>query len=253
MKHFQHSYSVSAWCLCQQQAGFVSSFIISALLSAESVAQGRFQPWQMLFFLVLCGSCCRRWVSANAAWFLRLCLILHPDPTPRWELGACHSHTPHCCPPPWWEIWVAGVKGAALFLDWVWRTTDQQPKVPKESQMNFRCSPCEKTGLRSLNLRCRFLKVPLEVKDPRNHILQYTMCCSSLICIVTWMTLGVQRVPGSMTQLWGSFWWSSRVAQPVPLHQPPHPCLDLEARWVLRESWAWDVSSSAHESREGLP
>lgn len=199
-------------------------------------------------FLVLCGSCCRRWVGVNAAWFLRLC----PDPIPRWELGACNSHTPHCCPPPWREIWVAGVKGAALFSDWVRSLTDQQPKVPRQTQMYLLCSPCEKTGLRNLNLRCRFLKV--EVKDPRNRILQYAMCCSSLICTVTWMSLGVQCVPGSVTRLGGSFWWGSR-AQSVPrgqLHHPPHPCLDLEARWVLREVWFWDVSSSARESREGL-
>lgn len=184
-----------------------------------------------------------------------VCLILHPDPIPRWVFGACHSHTPHCCPPPWREIWVTGVKGAALFLDWVWSLTDQQPKVPRKSQMYLLCSPCEKTGLRSVNLRHRFLKVPVEVKDLRNHILQYTMCCNTLICTVTWMTLHVQCDPGSVTWLWGSLWWDCR-AQPVPcgqLHHPPCLWLDLEARWVPRDVHVWDVSSSAHESRERLP
>lgn len=129
------------------------------------------------FFLVLCGSCCRRWVSTNAASFLRLCLILHPDPVSRWVLGACHSHTPHCCPLPWREIRVTGVKGAALFLNWVWSQTHQQPKVPRKSQIHLLCSPCEKTGFRRPHLRCRFLKVESERSQKPHpaiyHVLQH--------------------------------------------------------------------------------
>lgn len=205
MKHFQRSYSVSAWCLCQQQAGFVSSFIISALLSAESVAQDRFQPWQMLFFQSSVGAAAE---DGSVQMLLDSWdLMLHPDPIPRWEFGACHSHTPHCCPPPWREIWVTVVKGAALFLDWVWSLTDQQPKVPRKSQVYLLCSPCEKTGLRSLNLRCRFFKRGSE----RNHILQYAMCCSTLICNVTRMTLGVQCDPDSRAPCGGT-------AEPSPCH-----------------------------------
>lgn len=202
------------------------------------------------FFLVFCGSCWRRWVSANTAWFLRICLLnSNPDPIPRWELGACHSHTPHCCPHPWREIWVTGVEGAALFLDWVWALTDHQG--PREiwdisSVQSLWENWVEEPKVqifKSTSGSERSQKPHPEI----DHVLQHPdlHCDLSDLGCAMWhwqcdLALGL-LVVGQQSPACAM--WAAA----------PRPCLDLEARWILRDVHIWDVSSSAHENREGLP